>query len=84
MFAGTTEVNFPVIGESLRGVTFVDVGDVEPNVRFGTIRSSVGVGVRLVLPFFGQAPLALDFAVPIFKAPEDDTQFFSFSFGKSF
>ncbi|HSV14441.1 MAG TPA: outer membrane protein assembly factor, partial [Tepidisphaeraceae bacterium] len=81
---GTLELNYPIYGENLRGVIFSDAGTVEPDVRIHTIRASVGAGVRLVLPFFGQAPLALDFAVPIFKAPEDETQFFSFSFGKSF
>lgn len=77
----TAELNFPVVGESLRGVVFTDIGDVEPDVRIGTIRSSVGAGVRLILPFLGQTPLAIDFALPITKSRQDDTQLISFSFG---
>ena len=62
-------------------VVFSDFGTVERDIRIGTIRSSVGAGIRLVLPFFGQAPLAIDFAVPITKDDQDDTQLISFSFG---
>lgn len=80
---GTVELNFPLVGESLRGVVFTDVGTVEPDVRFGTVRSSIGAGVRLTLPIFGQVPIALDFAVPITKDRQDDTQLISFSLGFS-
>jgi outer membrane protein assembly factor BamA len=81
---GSAEVSFPVYGEELRGVFFSDAGTVEPDVRIGTIRSSVGVGVRLTIPQLHiQVPIALDFAIPITKAPEDDTQIFSFSLGFS-
>src|SRR5206468_3191127 len=79
--AGTAEIGFPIAGESLRGVVFTDVGDVESDVRIGTIRSSIGVGVRLTLPIFGQVPIALDFGIPITKDRRDDTQLISFSLG---
>jgi outer membrane protein insertion porin family len=79
---GTAEVSFPLYGDSLRGVVFTDFGDVEEDVRLGTIRSSVGAGIRLVLPIFGQTtPIALDFAMPITKDGQDDTQIISFSLG---
>jgi outer membrane protein assembly factor BamA len=78
---GTAEVNFPIFGENLRGVVFVDVGTVEEDIGLGTIRASVGPGIRLVLPFLGQAPLAVDFGIPILKDEEDETQLISFSFG---
>jgi outer membrane protein insertion porin family len=78
---GSAEVSFPITGDSLRGVVFADAGTVEREVRIGTIRSSVGFGFRVVLPVFGQAPIALDFAAPLTKADEDDTQWFSFSLG---
>jgi len=74
-------VIFPLIGENIRGVVFVDAGDVESNVQFGTIRVSAGAGIRLLLPFLGQTPLAVDFGFPINKDPQDDTQLISFSFG---
>ncbi len=78
---GSVELNFPVVGESLRGVVFSDFGTIEQDFEVGTIRTSVGAGIRLVLPFLGQAPLAVDFAVPLTKDEEDETQLISFSFG---
>jgi outer membrane protein insertion porin family len=78
---GTAEVNFPLYENSLRGVVFSDFGTVESDVRIGTIRSSVGAGIRLTLPFLGQVPIAIDFAVPVTKDDEDDTQIISFSLG---
>jgi outer membrane protein insertion porin family len=78
---GTVELNFPIYGENLRGVVFGDAGDVESGVRFGTIRTSVGAGVRLTLPFLGQVPLAIDFGFPVTKSGQDNTEVLSFSFG---
>ena len=78
---GSAEMSFPIYGETLRGVVFTDVGTVESEVEIGTIRSSVGAGIRLVLPIFGQAPVALDFALPMSKNSDDDTEWISFSFG---
>jgi outer membrane protein insertion porin family len=78
---GTVELNFPVIGEGLRAVVFSDFGDVEPNVEIRTVRTSIGAGVRVILPFLGQAPIAVDFAVPVIKDHNDHTQLISFSLG---
>ncbi len=78
---GSVEVSYPIAGDSLRGVVFSDVGTVEPDFELGTIRWSVGAGIRLVLPILGQVPIAIDFAVPITKDSQDDTQFISFSLG---
>jgi len=64
-------------------VVFTDVGTVEPDFEIGTIRASVGAGIRLVLPILGQVPIAIDFAVPISKDSQDDTQLISFSLGFS-
>ena len=47
-----------VAGRRVRGVVFGDAGDVEPQFHFGTIRSSIGTGVRLILPFLAQAFLS--------------------------
>lgn len=77
----TAEMSFPLAGESLRWVTFVDVGTVEPDFEINTIRSAVGIGIRMELPFFTNAPLALDLAYPITKDDQDDTQIISFSLG---
>jgi outer membrane protein insertion porin family len=81
MVTGGAELNFPIYGEGLRGVVFTEGGTFEDNFKFGTIRTSVGAGVRWTLPFFGQVPLAFDFAFPITKSREDDVRYFSFSLG---
>jgi len=78
---GSAEIGFPLAGDNLRGVIFADAGTVEPEMAIGTIRTSVGFGFRLVLPIFGQAPVALDFALPLTKDDQDDTEWFSFSLG---
>jgi outer membrane protein insertion porin family len=83
MLTGSAEVNFPITGENLRGVVFVDAGTVEEDFEIGTIRTSIGAGIRLTLPFLGQTPIAVDLAYPITKDDEDDTQVISFSFGFS-
>ena len=82
--SGTVDVNFPLVGELIRGVTFVDVGTVERGLEIGTIRSSVGAGVRIILPLAGnRVPLAIDFGFPVSQDRQDDTQIISFSFGLS-
>lgn len=77
----TGELSFPLAGEFLRGVVFVDTGTVERNFEINDYRVSAGAGVRLYLPFFGQTPFALDFGVPLVKNGQDQTQIISFSFG---
>ena len=72
----------PLVGETLRGVVFTDVGTVEEEFEIGTIRSSVGAGVRLVLPFLGPGPARRRLRRRRSrKDDEDDTQIISFSFG---
>jgi outer membrane protein insertion porin family len=84
MLTGTAEVNFPLVGETLRGVIFADAGTVERDLEITTIRSGVGAGVRFILPIFGNPfPLAVDFAYPVTHARDDDTQIVSFTFGYS-
>jgi outer membrane protein insertion porin family len=77
-FVQTTEVSFPVYGDNLRGVIFNDLGTVEPDIRIHTIRDSVGVGVRVVIPFISRVPLAFDLGFPVKKADQDIRQVFSF------
>jgi outer membrane protein insertion porin family len=78
MFLLGAEYNFPVFQEVLRGVIFTDTGTVLSEVGFDSYRVAVGAGIRLKLPFFGQAPFALDFAIPLIKEELDDTRIFSF------
>ena len=61
-------------------MVFSDFGDVERSFRFGTVRSSVCAGIRLMLPIFNQAPIAIDFAAPLSSSRQDDRQFISFGF----
>ena len=82
----TLELNFPLYGDSLRGVVFTDVGTVEPDIRIHSIRASAGFGFRLTLPLPGlnQAPIAVDFAIPFAKESQDNVRYFDFAFGTNF
>ncbi|HMB96058.1 MAG TPA: BamA/TamA family outer membrane protein, partial [Tepidisphaeraceae bacterium] len=78
---GSAEVSFPIYGEELRGVVFTDAGTVEPDIKLGTLRASIGTGIRFTLPILGRTPIALDLAIPLSKNSQDDTQIISFSLG---
>lgn len=78
---GSAEVSYPLYEELVRGVVFADVGTVESSLEAGTIRTSIGTGVRISLPLLGQVPIAIDFALPITQDDEDDVQILSFSLG---
>ena len=78
------EYNFPIYQQVVRGVLFADTGTVEDDVGLNDYRVSVGFGVRLKIPFLGQAPFALDFAVPIAKEDSDETQTVSFDLALPF
>ena len=84
MFFLGSEYSFPLIGEQLRGVFFVDSGTVEPDFSLSDYRVSTGFGIRWIVPLLGPVPLSLDFGFPVLKQPQDDTQIFSFSFGWTF
>ena len=83
LFAGT-EYAFPLVGEQLRGVIFLDTGTVEDTFEITVYRVSAGFGLRWIIPLFGQVPLSLDFGFPIAKDDMDDTQLFSFTIGWTF
>ena len=78
------EYTFPLVGDMLRGVLFLDTGTVEDDVGISAYRASAGFGVRWVIPLLGQVPMSFDFGFPISKASQDDTQIFSFSIGWTF
>lgn len=83
VFAGC-EYSFPIVGRQIRGVVFLDTGTVEEEFEISTYRASVGMGIRWIVPMFGQVPMSFDFAAPISKDANDDTQIFSFSLGWTF
>jgi len=78
------EYSFPLIGKTLRGVAFLDMGTVEESVEINRWRAAVGLGARLYINFFGPVPLTFDFAWPVSKEDEDDTRVFSFALGTTF
>ncbi|MCJ7544134.1 MAG: BamA/TamA family outer membrane protein, partial [Phycisphaerae bacterium] len=80
MLAGA-EYTFPLVGDMLRGVVFLDTGTVEEDFGVSAYRAAAGFGVRWVVPLLGQVPMSFDFGFPISKDSEDDTQIFSFSVG---
>ena len=74
------EYSFPLVGESIRGLLFLDTG----TVGAGTWRASIGAGVRFTIDLFGPVPLELDLAVPVVSDPDDEEQIFSFQVGTLF
>ena len=84
LFLNGLEYNFPVFQDVVRMVFFTDSGTVQDGLGIDQYRVSVGTGLRIKLPFLGQAPFALDLAVPIVKEKGDQTQFFSFDLAVPF
>ncbi|MEM8864663.1 MAG: BamA/TamA family outer membrane protein, partial [Planctomycetota bacterium] len=82
MWINTVEYMFPLTADDMvSGVAFVDFGTVEQNVTIEDFRVAPGIGLRLMVPAMGPAPIALDFAWPISEADTDDTQVFTFNVG---
>ncbi|MFP3938465.1 MAG: outer membrane protein assembly factor BamA [Phycisphaerae bacterium] len=77
----SAEYNFPIVGEELRGVVFLDTGTVERDFEITTYRASIGAGLRWVVPLMGPVPMSLDFGIPINKDSDDETQLVSFTLG---
>ena len=84
MLLAGAEYTFPLVGDQLRGVLFLDTGTVEEDFGVSSYRASAGFGVRWVIPLLGQVPMSFDFGFPISKDSQDDTQIFSFSVGWTF
>ncbi|MCI0703098.1 MAG: outer membrane protein assembly factor BamA [Planctomycetia bacterium] len=81
-FLNTVEYQVPVLpNDKLFVVAFVDHGTVESDITIRNYRVAVGGGIRLAIPALGPLPLALDFAVPLVKAPGDNRQLVNFSIG---
>ena len=78
---GSLALGFPLYGDSIRGVIFNDFGTVESDLKFGTVRDSLGFGFRFQLEPLGNVPIALDLAWPLNADEPDDRQVFSFSLG---
>ena len=75
---------FPITADDmLRGVVFCDTGTVERRIDDwqDTYRVSPGLGLRIMIPAMGPAPIALDFAFPIASNSGDREEVFSFFVG---
>ena len=82
MALGTAEYMLPLTAnDQIRAVAFTDFGTVEQDIGFDDFRVSAGVGLRLVIPAMGPAPIAFDFAWPIVDQKTDNRRMFSFYVG---
>jgi len=84
MMLASAEYMFPITADdTLRAVVFCDTGTVEPTINNWNQRYRVapGVGLRILIPAMGPAPIALDFAFPMSSDPTDDEEMFSFFLG---
>ena len=82
---GSVEYIFPITADDmLRGALFCDYGTIEEtydNIDIEDFRVAIGAGLRINVPAMGQAPIAVDFAVPIAREGTDRIQNFSFFVG---
>ncbi|MEM6257341.1 MAG: POTRA domain-containing protein [Planctomycetota bacterium] len=78
-FLTRLQYEFPVYSQFIRWAVFTDQGTIQEDFGFDEWRVSVGTGIRLRIPFFGQAPIAIDFGFPILEEEGDETQILSFS-----
>ena len=79
MFFLGAQYEFPLFGDALMGVVFLDTGTVTDDVGFDAYRVAVGAGLRIYIPQFGDVPIALDFGIPLLSEDDDDESIFSFS-----
>ncbi len=84
MLLANAQYSFPITGDNVRGVTFLDMGTVEDDFGISNWRASVGVGLRIYVKYFGPVPLSFDLGIPISSDMDDDEQVFSFAFGATF
>src|SRR5439155_10753505 len=82
LFLNSLEYQIPILAnDNLYMVAFLDSGTVERKLELKDYRISAGFGFRITVPALGPVPLALDFGFPLNRAPGDQLQVFSFSFG---
>lgn len=81
---GSLEYAIPITADDmLRGVAFMDYGVIEEDIEFNSdnVRLSLGLGLRVSVPFVSPAPFAFDFAYPVLMADTDERRIFSFYVG---
>lgn len=77
---GSTELVVPISSEAVSALFFVDTGAIDS----GGIRASVGTGIQIMIPMFGEVPMRFEFATPFMKEDEDETRVFTFYVGALF
>jgi outer membrane protein insertion porin family len=87
MLMGSVEYEHPLVGDDIKGVVFTDFGTLgtgidEPDAW--NLRVTLGVGLRVKIPMFGDQPLAIDFGWAVESEAEDEKQVFAFSMGRDF
>ncbi|MGL4944608.1 MAG: POTRA domain-containing protein [Thermoguttaceae bacterium] len=83
-FYNSAELIFPITADDMvRGSLFCDTGTVQTigSKWNDPYRVSVGFGLRVTVPMMGPMPIALDFAFPLVKGPNDQNQLFTFNVG---
>jgi len=81
IFLANAEITVPLVGENFAALFFIDSGMIDS----GSYRAAVGTGIQILIPqWFGPVPMRFEFAAPIMKDDEDETQVFSFSVGRLF
>jgi len=80
MLLGGAEYSYPLIGDNVRGLFFLDTGIVGS----GKPRAAFGAGVRFTIDIFGPVPLEFNLAFPVLSEEDDDEQVFSFLIGRIF
>ena len=84
LFLAGLEYNAPIYEDIIRYVIFTDTGTVSNDVGLDAYRVSIGAGLRIKIPFLGQAPFALDLAFPLLKQHGDQTRIFGFDLALPF
>jgi outer membrane protein insertion porin family len=71
------EYGFPIYRDTVRGVLFYDIANLAPKLNefhLNQNRMSIGLGIRLIVPYLGNIPFAIDIGFPITKEPQDETE----------
>ncbi len=81
LLLANAEVAIPIGSEVFSYLLFVDAAAIDS----GGVRASVGTGIQILIPqWFGPVPMRFEFATPVMKEDDDETQVFSFSIGRLF
>ena len=76
----SAEYRYPIAPPNFYGVFFADAGTVTKDFTFFSApRLAIGLGFRLLIPGLSNVPLSIDFAAPLIKQSDDDTEFLYFS-----